>query len=234
MVKVMEAKTPVERLDAHIAAMDGRLASLKEVKPALAALYGALSDEQKKKADRDPHRHGLHDVSDAGRRRNLGTSPLRRPSSPGGLQTWWLVVHFLRAVSLQPSASRRAQLVEDRAVRPIVTLARLDQAGEHLDDGAVRLHAGHDRLLVTLGQGANLAARTLLVAPELQQLVDLLDRKAEGAGALDEAQLVDVALVKDSVAIGVASSRAQQTEPLRSTGSAWRKRPTASPPRQCA
>jgi ABC-type phosphate/phosphonate transport system ATPase subunit len=51
MGKVMEAKTPVERLDAHINAMDGRLASLKEVKPALAALYGALSDEEKKKAD---------------------------------------------------------------------------------------------------------------------------------------------------------------------------------------
>ena len=51
MMKVMEAKTPVERLDAHIAAMDGRLASLKEVKPALAALYAALSAEQKKKAD---------------------------------------------------------------------------------------------------------------------------------------------------------------------------------------
>ncbi len=51
MMKVMEAKTPTERLEAHIAAMDGRLASLKEVKPALAALYAALGDEQKKKAD---------------------------------------------------------------------------------------------------------------------------------------------------------------------------------------
>ncbi|NJO35315.1 MAG: Spy/CpxP family protein refolding chaperone [Rhodospirillales bacterium] len=51
MMRVMEAKTPVERLDAHIAAMDGRLASLKEVRPALAALYAALSDEQRKKAD---------------------------------------------------------------------------------------------------------------------------------------------------------------------------------------
>ena len=51
MMKVMEAKTPVERLDAHIVAMDGRLASLKEVKPALAALYAALSAEQKSKAD---------------------------------------------------------------------------------------------------------------------------------------------------------------------------------------
>lgn len=51
MVSVMDAKTPVERLEAHIKVMDGRLASLKEVKPALAALYGALSDDQKKKGD---------------------------------------------------------------------------------------------------------------------------------------------------------------------------------------
>jgi LTXXQ motif family protein len=51
MKKVMEAKSPVERLDAHLTAMDGRVASLKEVKPTLAALYAALSDDQKKKAD---------------------------------------------------------------------------------------------------------------------------------------------------------------------------------------
>jgi hypothetical protein len=51
MMRAMEAETPVERLDAHLAAMDGRLASLKEVKPALSALYTALSAEQKKKAD---------------------------------------------------------------------------------------------------------------------------------------------------------------------------------------
>jgi hypothetical protein len=51
MRNMMSAKTPVERLDAHVAAMEGRLAALKEVKPALAGLYGALSDEQKKKAD---------------------------------------------------------------------------------------------------------------------------------------------------------------------------------------
>jgi hypothetical protein len=79
---------------------------------------------------------------------------------------------------LQPWTSRRAQLVEDRAVWPIVTLARFDQVREHLDDCVVRLHAGNDRLPVNLGQGANLAARTLLVAPEPQKLIDLLDRKA--------------------------------------------------------
>jgi hypothetical protein len=51
MGDMMSAKTPGERLDAHVAAMEGRLAALKEVKPALAGLYSALTDEQKKKAD---------------------------------------------------------------------------------------------------------------------------------------------------------------------------------------
>lgn len=51
MMKMMEAKSPVERLDSHIAAMEGRVAALKEVKPALGALYSALGDDQKKKAD---------------------------------------------------------------------------------------------------------------------------------------------------------------------------------------
>jgi hypothetical protein len=51
MKAVFEAKTPIERLDAHIATMESRLAALKEVKPALANLYAALSSEQKQKAD---------------------------------------------------------------------------------------------------------------------------------------------------------------------------------------
>jgi hypothetical protein len=51
MMKMLEAKSPVERLDSHLTAMEGRVAALKEVKPALTALYAALSDEQKKKAD---------------------------------------------------------------------------------------------------------------------------------------------------------------------------------------
>ena len=51
MQAVFEAKTPGDRLDAQISAMDSRLAALKQVKPALEKLYGALSAEQKKKAD---------------------------------------------------------------------------------------------------------------------------------------------------------------------------------------
>ena len=45
-------KSPVERLEARLATVEVRLAALKDLKPALAGLYAALSDEQKQKADR--------------------------------------------------------------------------------------------------------------------------------------------------------------------------------------
>lgn len=51
MMTALEGKTPVERLDAHLAAIESRHGALKEIKPTLAALFTALSDEQKKKAD---------------------------------------------------------------------------------------------------------------------------------------------------------------------------------------
>lgn len=51
MKAVFDAKTPSDRLDAQIAAMDSRLTALKDIKPALAKLYDALNAEQKKKAD---------------------------------------------------------------------------------------------------------------------------------------------------------------------------------------
>ena len=51
MMNMMQAKSPVEHLDAHIAAMESRVADLKELKSPLVNLYAALTDEQKKKAD---------------------------------------------------------------------------------------------------------------------------------------------------------------------------------------
>jgi LTXXQ motif family protein len=51
MMSAMQSGKPGDRLDVHIKAMEGRLAALKEVKPALDKLYASLSDEQKKKAD---------------------------------------------------------------------------------------------------------------------------------------------------------------------------------------
>ena len=51
MTTAASGKGPVARVDAQLAAMEGHVAALKEMKPALAKLYDALSDEQKKKAD---------------------------------------------------------------------------------------------------------------------------------------------------------------------------------------
>ena len=42
---------PVERLDLHISTMESRFQALKEVKPALAALYATLNEDQKKGAE---------------------------------------------------------------------------------------------------------------------------------------------------------------------------------------
>lgn len=44
MMKVRQAKSPVKRLDARIAAMERRVTALKELKPALATLYSSLSE----------------------------------------------------------------------------------------------------------------------------------------------------------------------------------------------
>jgi len=66
-----------------------------------------------------------------------------------------------------------------------------------------------DRLLVHLCQRAHLSARTSLVAPKLQEFVNLLYRKAEQPGALNKTQLVNVALVKEPVAIRMTMSRTE-------------------------
>ena len=52
MMGTMSAKTPVERLDAHLAMMEGRVASLNEVKPKLESLYAALNGDQREKANK--------------------------------------------------------------------------------------------------------------------------------------------------------------------------------------
>jgi len=51
MMAAMGDGTMVERLDAHIDAMEAALEALKAVRPAVDELYAALNDEQKKKAD---------------------------------------------------------------------------------------------------------------------------------------------------------------------------------------
>jgi hypothetical protein len=51
MVKAMDTGNALERMDAHIKAMEAMVDSLKALKPATEALYSVLTDEQKKEAD---------------------------------------------------------------------------------------------------------------------------------------------------------------------------------------
>jgi len=52
MMKAKETGSALERMDARIKSTEAKLESLKALKPATEALYGALTDEQKKKADK--------------------------------------------------------------------------------------------------------------------------------------------------------------------------------------
>jgi hypothetical protein len=51
MLEAMQSGSAIERLDAHTKAMESMVESLKALRPATEALYKALSDDQKKKAD---------------------------------------------------------------------------------------------------------------------------------------------------------------------------------------
>jgi hypothetical protein len=52
MMKAKESENALQRVDARIKSLETTLDSLKASKPALEALYAALTDAQKKKADR--------------------------------------------------------------------------------------------------------------------------------------------------------------------------------------
>lgn len=51
MQTAFDAKTPIERLDTQLSAMETRLNALKEMKPAVEKLYGALDETQREKAN---------------------------------------------------------------------------------------------------------------------------------------------------------------------------------------
>lgn len=51
MMQAWQSGTALDRMDAHLQAMQGMLDSMKAVRPATETLYNALTDAQKKKAD---------------------------------------------------------------------------------------------------------------------------------------------------------------------------------------
>jgi hypothetical protein len=93
-----------------------------------------------------------------------------------------------------------AQFIKDRAVGAIVAFACLDEAAQHADDGLVSFHPAAHGFSVLLGERSNLPARSILIAPELEQIADLFDWKSEQASSLNEPKLVNVTLIERAIA----------------------------------
>src|SRR5581483_6431701 len=100
---------------------------------------------------------------------------------------------MLRDPTCARSMRGRPQLLEDRAVRAVVAVATLGKRGDgvadrhHLRDLAIaRRDMGERELL-------HLAACAALVAVKRKEARDVLQRKTQGAGAVNEAQRLDVA-----------------------------------------
>ena len=132
------------------------------------------------------------------------------------------LVRRRRSVRSRPSAPARrrsppgaGEVLEDRAFRPMVAVAMLDQRRERrlhaaqLGDLALDLgHAGR-------GQGLDLRARAVPIAPvQVEQESALLDREAERAGATDETQLMEVAGVVIAITVGLSRRRPDQLDAL--------------------
>src|ERR671937_56089 len=81
------------------------------------------------------------------------------------------------------------ELLENRAFRPRVAVTVRDEMREAAPYRAQLRDLAIERLQMRRGERLHGAARALLVAPEIEQLAHLLNRKAKLARALDEMQL---------------------------------------------
>src|ERR1700732_3228896 len=99
----------------------------------------------------------------------------------------------------QSSSAAGRQFVDDRAIRAGIAVAAFDQVMQRVAHRLQRAELVLDRLEMRHRQRLHVGAGALAVAPQRDQALRLLDREAETAGALDEAQRRDVALVVEPV-----------------------------------
>src|SRR5258708_17659948 len=94
---------------------------------------------------------------------------------------------------LPATLGAHGQLVDDRAVRPLVAVATLDQVIEGRAHRLQLLQLALDLAEMGGRQRADIGAGALPVLPQGDQVADFLDREAEFARALDEAQRREIA-----------------------------------------
>src|SRR6516162_9548456 len=98
------------------------------------------------------------------------------------------------------------EIVENRAIRPLIAPATMGEMGESAADRLQLLELAVDILHMGERQLAHLGAGPALVMPKCQQLLHIGDGKAQAARPVDETEIGEVALVIDTV-VPVAPSR---------------------------
>src|SRR5688572_1098750 len=131
---------------------------------------------------------------------------------PLGCTSRFLPLLGSMGASIHRSAVR--QIVEDRAVGPLVAAAVVDEV---LERATEVLHLGDPPVEVSdvcLRNATYLGARAATVSPQSQQTVHIGHRKTEVARAADETQRVDISFVEQAVASHRALRPRQQPERL--------------------
>lgn len=95
-----------------------------------------------------------------------------------------------------------AKLIEDGALGSIVSIARVDQMPQRARHGLERLLPVRQLTKMVFCQSPHGSAPSLLVAPQVQKFADRFDGKSQQPSALDEAQLMKIAIVVGAITVG--------------------------------
>ena len=106
------------------------------------------------------------------------------------------------------------EIIENRAIRPLIAAAAMGEMSESPADRLQLLELAVDILDMGERQLAHLGAGAALVMPERQQLLDIGDGKAQAARPTDETEIGEVALVIDAIVPVTAPRLGDETDAL--------------------
>ena len=200
----------VRRLEEVDAAQEGRLARSRRAED---RDHVMLVRRQRNALEHVVGAEGLADGLDVERdRRGVGdpsitvvpppsAAPRRRPARRGIVNPIQSKRIGRRASRQWCSASRPGQILQNRAVRPVVAVAALDQPGER------RLHRPElgdlalDPLQMLARQLLDVGAGPPAVLVEREKPAAILDAEAQRPGAREEGEDVEIALAEGAVAV---------------------------------
>ena len=102
--------------------------------------------------------------------------------------------------------------IEDRTVRSIIPLARIDEPVQRPGHGAQFRDLGIELTQMSKGDRFHLGAGAIPIGPQCEQVADPLDRESEIAGATYEGQAMEIVVAIDPVVAGAPVGWADQPD----------------------